>query len=328
MKKEKDKIAIISELYGSKRHGGENQAAYNLYKEIDNHNIVDFFSYNTNKKINIKLPTIIKYTPTIRDIFAVPILGILFEAQYSNNYRKTIVTSPTITLLCKKNNNYVLWLHNCRTIKIKKFIKQKKYKLLFNPLSLFIFKTIENICYKKYNEIYCITNELREKLINEFHLSPDRVKIQGNIVDKKIFYKNKKIKKIYDYIFVGRGSYQKGFDIVIKMAKEESTKKYLAIVNLVEKEFIDKIPNNIKIIYKVPNKEMSYYYNQARNLILPSRDEEQPLVILEALWCGIDILASKEALRNINMDKLTMNKDNLYKIINYSKKIEFNIVII
>jgi glycosyltransferase involved in cell wall biosynthesis len=256
-------------------------------------------------------------------------LGKLFETQYSNNYKKIIVTSPTITLFCKKHSNYTLWLHNCRTIKIKKIIKQKKYKLLFNPLSLFLFRTIEGICYKKYKEIYCCTEELREKLIKEFNLSPNTVKIQNTIINTKIFFKNNKIKKIYDYIFVGRGSRQKGFDIVIKLAKEKLNKKYLAIVNLIEKEFIDKIPNNIKIIYKVPNEKMGFYYNQSQSLLLPSRDEEQPLVILEALQCGINIIASKEALRNISLPNFISNKRHkLFKTIGNENYLSRDVAII
>lgn len=103
-------------------------------------------------------------------------------------------------------------------------------------------------------------------------------------------------------LFVGRLSPEKGLEYFIEASK--IIKKYLADI-----EFIvvtGKIKdgkglkmvhvlkeNNIKFYNNIPHEKMPEFYQKASIFVLPSLCEACPLVLLEAISCGIPVVATK-----------------------------------
>ncbi len=302
------KIAIISELYGTQRQGGENQAMHNLYNNIKNEGyLADFYSYKSENQINSIIPLKIRCIPFIRDILFAPIIGKNLIKRLDKDYDYIIISTPSLASL-SNSKKIICWTHACRTMKAEKLIKERKYKLIYNKITLKIIKYLEDKSFNKLNKILVITEPIGEFIKVNFNIDKSKIIKFENIIDKNLF-KPIKTKKIYDLIFVGRGTKQKGFDKLIEIAKQNKNLKILAVVNILE---FKNIPHNIDIKYNIKNDEMPKYYNLAKTFILPSLDEEQPLTILEAASCGLKILASKEALKNF--ENIKKSEYGLYAI--------------
>ncbi len=118
-------------------------------------------------------------------------------------------------------------------------------------------------------------------------------------VDTSVFFNKPKIVKKYDFIFVGSFYHVKGIDIIIQAIKLLGDNKedisfcfvgsgdyYLQLLKLKKDGF------NIDILGAQTHKELSVLYNSSRFLIAHSRSEGFPTSSLEALYCGIPVLAS------------------------------------
>lgn len=108
------------------------------------------------------------------------------------------------------------------------------------------------------------------------------------------------LKKREYILFVGRITHEKGLDILIRSflrAKRGNHK--LVIVGGVGSETayfgeINSISNNADIVFTgaLYGDELSQLYTHARLFVLPSREEGFPLVLLEAMSCGLEVLVS------------------------------------
>lgn len=110
--------------------------------------------------------------------------------------------------------------------------------------------------------------------------------------DLSMFYSIDCIEKKYDLIMVGTWCYRKGCDRIVETIKNTDF-SFLHVGSMGDMEF----PrcNNMYHIDTVSQKDLVKYYNQARVMILPSREEGFALVLLQALACGLPIVCSKDS---------------------------------
>ena len=132
-------------------------------------------------------------------------------------------------------------------------------------------------------------------MIDNFKINIDKISVINNFASENDFYSetdekfehnlNIKAKKI---IFVGRLSREKGIDILLKAFEEILSQNINACLILVgdgeERELVESYlrENNSKIFLIKPNLRIKKFYETADVVVLPSRVDPFPLVMLEA----------------------------------------------
>ena len=119
-----------------------------------------------------------------------------------------------------------------------------------------------------------------------------------NAVDVSKFKIIEDIERKY-ITFIGRLSYIKGFDLFLKIIekihKNNQNIKFLVVgegsLYRMLQDFKKQIP--IKHYHRVPHERMKEIYNQSKILLNTSRYEGMSTTILEAMACGVYIIASK-----------------------------------
>ena len=117
-------------------------------------------------------------------------------------------------------------------------------------------------------------------------------------IDETLFKPMPEIEKAHDLIYVGGRTVNKGIDLIEKTVRELD----LSILWVGKKRGFDILPYEGFPTYGddagfVPYKELSKYYNQAKILVIASRDtpiwiEQWVFAIQEALLCGLPVIAS------------------------------------
>lgn len=110
--------------------------------------------------------------------------------------------------------------------------------------------------------------------------------------DLSMFYPIFDAEKKYDVIMVGNWSFQKGCDKLTEAIRDTNI-SFLHVGQIKDLEFPK--CRNMYHIDSVDQKILVDYYNQAKMLIFPSRQDGYGLVLLQALACGIPIVCSKES---------------------------------
>ncbi|MHA1264587.1 MAG: glycosyltransferase family 4 protein [Candidatus Helarchaeota archaeon] len=159
----------------------------------------------------------------------------------------------------------------------------------------------------------CITKAQIKQLRMLYGVPNQKIIFLPNVVDDEDFFPiNKRnarqhlkfsLNKNY-LLYVGRLEKEKGLLILLNAFKrllEKNRLEYTELIfigeGLFKQELID-ICNQLEISEKViflgwlPRKELKYYYNACDLLIYPSFIEGSPLALIEAMKCGLPIIAS------------------------------------
>lgn len=94
-------------------------------------------------------------------------------------------------------------------------------------------------------------------------------------------------------LFVGRFVRKKGLDIIHVLARRFTDVDWLLVGSGPENPATWNNPN-VRVVGRLANRELPAYYRACDLLILPSSGEGFPLVIQEALACGLGVLSTEE----------------------------------
>lgn len=160
----------------------------------------------------------------------------------------------------------------------------------------------ENI--RKLDFIFALHNQQKKEIQDLFHIESDKIKVIGAGYNDGVFYDKhyEKPAEPVKLIYAGKIAYKKGVASLIKSLATATPRKdfelYLAggYSNLQEYREIaalaKKAPYKLVFLGKLPQQTLADYYNQCHIMVLPSFFEGLPLVIIEALACGLNVVAT------------------------------------
>ena len=137
--------------------------------------------------------------------------------------------------------------------------------------------------YRKNVDVFaCITRFQRKKLITAGY-DEKKIVVIPNSVETPASY----IPTEGRYIaYVGRLSHEKGFDILLEVAKRHPEIEF-KFAGEIREEITSPIPQNAQLLGKLERKELNAFLRDARFVVIPSRCYEGfPVTILEAAGLG------------------------------------------
>ena len=225
-----------------------------------------------------------------------------FETAFTTTAQKCRQSFQPDLLLC--HHLYYLTALLCET-----FPEQKLFAICHgsdlrqikkNPLEQERIK--KAIC--KLDHIFALHNEQREDIIKTFHCNPKQVSVLGTGYNASIFTKNKTTPHTpLRFIYAGKIAKAKGLISLLKALSlvqaqgfafelhlaggASSPSEYQEIKNLALE-----VTFPVKFLGKLAQKELAQALQQSDLFILPSYYEGLPLVLMEALACGLPIVTT------------------------------------
>lgn len=185
------------------------------------------------------------------------------------------------------------------------------------------------------NYILTLSNQSKQEMLS-LRISEEKVSVFTYWINQEIFKpvdevrarKILKLKNGFICLFIGRLVSGKGLEELLETAKNTKDIFFLIVG---DGPLESKVTNflslpNIKYAGKVDNKKLPIYYSAADILIVPSTHEEgYGRVILEALSCGLPIVASnrggiKEAINSSIGKLITISPVNIKNTLEYFLK--------
>ncbi len=192
----------------------------------------------------------------------------------------------------------------------------------------------KKISYKS-DKIISVSNAITDHLIQYYRIPENRIVRMKNFVDRneiktqctaselktRLNISDKKV-----ILFVGRFSEEKGVDILIRVYKEiQMRNKNISLVMIGEGDQKEKlveysVQNKLPVCFIAPHENIFEYYMIADVVVLPSRVDPFPYVMLEAgimrkPFIGSNVDGIPELIIN-NFNGLLFNKENYRELLN------------
>lgn len=276
---------------------------------------------------------------------------------YSLNIKRTRHVFFRLIKEIKKINPDIIFSSLIRVniiLLLASFFLPKKYKIIIRepnmPSAIINFKMapayytlLQKLLYKKAYRIIAQTDEMKEELIKYYKLKSKQIRVVYNPIDTKIIDKSLD-NEVSPYssehnniVASGRLLKQKGYDILIKAFKivlESNIKFRLYILGedvINEKSNLIKLAQDLNIIDYITFlgfKQNPYPYIKFADLfVLSSRWEGMPNVVVESIYIGTPVVATK-CIRYLNEIIQEPKNGSLVPILDYqalAKKIlEYN----
>lgn len=186
--------------------------------------------------------------------------------------------------------------------------------------------TIISILSKNADNLFANSNALSKIAITKYGscmMLPASTKVSTISKNKLIFDRNK-----VNILYVGRLEKVKGPDILVKAFKELDDKFTLRVIGSgTMRDKLEKEDNKVIFLGRMNMFEISNYMRNSDFLIIPSRNESLPLVILEAANFRLPILASNVGDCKFILDKYkigdTFEKGNLNQMVSKIKTFRY-----
>lgn len=169
----------------------------------------------------------------------------------------------------------------------------------YNCIETLMLKNTDPYALKHMNFIITVS-KYSKKLALMDGANPANTFIKYNAIDTIIFSPKEGMIKDIDILFFGRLSIEKGIDILIDATDYISKDKRITIIgdgpliNKLKKQAKNK-KQKIKFLGFIDHQLLPQYICRAKLVVTPSRSECHAVVPLEAMACGVPVIASRVA---------------------------------
>lgn len=245
-------------------------------------------------------------------VFKIPFLSTFIFKMKAKQYLKDEAVdivhfhSPLVPFVKVNTSRYILTIHS--TMKVDtSYIEAISINAILNKLmGRFLSPLIENKLLKNADKVIVVSNDIRDELNNSYKYVKDNIVYVPNGIDSTMFY-NKNIKKENQIVYIGRLGYRKGLPLLIEAInnlKEKIIKQNYKIifsgdghlkeylVNYIKKNNL----SNIVTITSTKQSDINQLLNESKFLIMNSTYETGPRTVLESLFSGTPVIATKVGL--------------------------------
>ena len=154
---------------------------------------------------------------------------------------------------------------------------------------------------RKIDLIFALSSLQKSMIMKKYGLPSDKIVITGSGYNSKIFYSKEKLQReTVKIVYAGKLSRAKGVHSLLNVFSELPEQNIEIIMigaaNKDEKNLIlelaEKIKPPIKFTGNLPQTELSEIFRNSDIFVLPSFFEGLPLVVIEAIACGMRIVVS------------------------------------
>lgn len=173
-----------------------------------------------------------------------------------------------------------------------------------------IYKKMAHLDFRFTSAIICQTPEMRQEFCDAFPNLHDKIMQIPNPLDVETIQTRIKDSATpysagLNFVYVGRISFDKGIDTLIKAFADVCKKKVDAYLTLVGdytkvpeyyrelKSLIEKHDLSKHVVFVGFQKNPYKYIKYSDCLVLPSRREGNPNILHEAMWIGVPVVATK-----------------------------------
>lgn len=212
------------------------------------------------------------------------------------------------------------WIHPFGTI--AKYIK-KRFNIPFFAIAegsdLLVYpkmfkgiNSIIDIINNNIEKVIFVSQNMREKVVKKYNVK-NSVIIQNGYDNELFYYNNFKAKRNgekYKIISVGNLEPIKGYDLLLKAVKNLDNNFHLTIVGdgTLRNEYeeyvrVNTLQDIVTFTGYISHQELKYFYDKSDLFVLPSISESFGIVVLEAMACGLPVVANDVGeVRNIIRD--------------------------
>lgn len=152
--------------------------------------------------------------------------------------------------------------------------------------------------------IFALHEQQKEKIETIFSVDPNKIFTIGAGYNNEIFYKKnyKKREDTVQIIYAGKISKEKGISCFLRALNNINVDKRIRIClaggysDEIEYQEIKNLARNVKyeveFLGKLTQQQLAEQFNRSDLFILPSFSEGLPLVLVEALACGLKVIAT------------------------------------
>ena len=183
---------------------------------------------------------------------------------------------------------------------------------------------IERTIFKSSKKLWAVSNLVKKSLIEDYNISEDKIFVLYNGVNVEKYHPlhdqerielRKKLNMPEDarvIIFVGNNPIRKGFQRILHALKrlEEAEKKNytLLAIGFKPNSNMMKLSSDLRIRFlgNVSEEKLIMYYQASDFLLLPSYFDPFPLVVLEAMVCGVIPIVTP----TVGSSEIIINEEN------------------
>ena len=301
------KIGIVSPTFPPMA-GGVSYYVYNLSKELvkKKHKVVVFTrgSYRKTLYQNIegvdvfRIPFIPSYP------FHVHLHGLFLERIFNGIEENLdlLHTHTPLSPVLETSLPKVVTVHGLPELSARKF-KSNSPRAFFEILFSFMVYRIQNGLLHAADKVTSVSFNTKKELMHYFSLEENGIRVIGNGVDESFFHPKKVKEEDLSILYAGRLDYKKGLIELVHSAKEICMiysdviykivgmgPLYNELRSLIKNEGLH---DKFRFYGHVDRNTLRELYRESSVFILPSYYEGLPNVILEAMACGLPIVATK-----------------------------------